>query len=338
MPATLSPLLSRALEQRAALIDQLASESTNAYRLFHGDAEGMPGVVIDRYNDLLLVQSFAQTLTPSHLDAIRQVYQTALPDAVLVYNDRSGAHAQIANPLAESELEAAMAAREVLELGVQYHIQARHGGQAPWLPIATRALRRKVMQESAGKSVLNLFAYTGSAGLAAAKAGARHVINIEQDETSIMVGKEIIRLNSLATRPRFVQSEFYPAVRQYAGIGQPLTVRGKRMPTFTKLEPRQFDLVVLDPPAHAKSLFGVVDLLNDYPSVFKPALLSTVEGGTLLCTHQVASVDGAAWLDQLQRSAIKAGRQVQSYEWISTDADVPDVDGQPVLKTLLLRV
>jgi 23S rRNA (cytosine1962-C5)-methyltransferase len=194
------------------------------------------------------------------------------------------------------------------------------------------------MLEVPGKSLLNLFAYTCGVGIAAAKAGARFVVNVDFADSSILVGKENARLNDLPVRPRFVKSDAFAAMRQYSGIGQPERVRGKRMPPFPKLEAQTFDIVVLDPPRYAKSPFGVVDLVNDYASVFKPALLCASEGGTLICTNNVADVQRDVWLDQLQRSATKAGRPIREMEWIMPEADFPSSDGQPPLKVALLRV
>ena len=101
---------------------------------------------------------------------------------------------------------------------------------------------------------------------------------------------------------------------------------------------QQFDLVFLDPPRYAKSPFGVVDLVSDYPALFKPALLCTAEGGTLVCCNNIAEVDRDAWLDQLQRSARKAGRTVREVEWILPEADFPSLDGRPPLKMVALAV
>jgi 23S rRNA (cytosine1962-C5)-methyltransferase len=194
------------------------------------------------------------------------------------------------------------------------------------------------MQEAPGKSLLNLFAYTCGVGIAAAKAGARFVVNVDFADSSLVVGKENARLNELPVRPRFVKSDAFASMRQYSGIGQPERVRGKPMPPFPKLDALAFDIVVLDPPRYAKSPFGVVDLVNDYASVFKPALLCVAEGGTLICTNNVADVQRDAWLDQLQRSAAKAGRPIRDMEWIMPEADFPSSDGQPPLKIALLRV
>ncbi len=338
MPDSLLPLLAAALEARAELLPRLHAEQTDAYRLFHGSVEGHPGLTIDRYGDLVLVQCFHSPLAADTLAAVQSFYTALLPDLTLVFNDRSHANSRIGNALPADQLEAAMLPREMHEMGITYRIAGRHAGQDPWLFLDLRAARRRVMQEAAGKSLLNLFAYTCGVGIAAAKAGARFVVNVDFADSSLAVGKENARLNDLPVRPRFVKCDAFAAMRQYSGVGQPKRVRGKVMPPFPELEAQTFDLVVLDPPRHAKSPFGVVDLVNDYASVFKPALLCTSAGGTLICTNNVADVQRDAWLDQLQRSASKAGRPIREMEWIMPEADFPSCDGQPPLKIALLRV
>jgi 23S rRNA (cytosine1962-C5)-methyltransferase len=334
----LSGLLAAALDARADLLNRLHAEQTDAYRLFHGSVEGVPGLTVDRYGDLVLVQSFHQPLEPDDLAAIKVFYGEAFPGLELIYNDRSEANSRIRNPLTPQQLVVAQMPRVATELGVSYRIQARHEGHDPWLFLDLRAGRRRVMAEAKDKSLLNLFAYTCGVGIAAAKVGARFVVNVDFAESSLKIGKENARLNELPIRPRFVHSDVFAALRQFSGLGQPEWVRGKRLPPFPKLEPQQFDMVFLDPPRYAKSPFGVVDLVNDYPALFKPALLSTAEGGTLICCNNVAEVERDAWLDQLQRSARKAGREIRETEWIMPEADFPSPDGKPPLKMVLLRV
>ncbi len=338
MPETLTGLLAAALEARTDLLNHLYAEGTDAYRLFHGTVEGRPGLNVDRYGDLLLVQSFHQSLAPEDLAALENFYAKALPELTPIYNDRSRANSRIANELPPQQMQAASLPREVHEIGVTYLVRARHGGQDPWLFLDLRSGRRRVMRDAPGKSLLNLFAYTCGVGIAAAKAGARFVMNVDFAESSLDVGRENARLNDLPIRPRFIKSDAFAALRQLAGIGQPQRVRGKLMPAFPKLEPQQFDLVFLDPPRYAKSPFGVVDLINDYPALFKPALLCTAEGGTLYCCNNVAEVDRDAWLEQLQRSARKAGRPILDFDWILPEADFPSPDGHPPLKMLALAV
>ncbi len=338
MSDRLSGLLARALDARAELLPRLHDEHTNADRLFHGSVEGAPGLTVDRYGDLLLVQSFHQLLTPEDLAELEGFYATALPGLTPIYNDRTQPNSRIRNPLNAAQKVAAHLPRECSEMGVRYPIQARHEGQDPWLFLDRRAARRRLIAEAADKSVLNLFAYTCGVGAAAGKAGARFVVNVDFAESALRVGKDNARLNELPHRPRFIRSDVFPALRQFAGLGQSEVVRRKRLPPFPKLEPQQFDLVFLDPPRYAKSPFGVVDLVNDYPALFKPALLATAEGGALICTNNVAEVAADAWADQLQRSAVKAGRPIREVEWIAPEADFPSPDGNPPLKTVLLRV
>lgn len=335
---TLSVRIAAALQSRAALLSRLHAEQTDAYRLFHGSVEGQPGLTVDRYGDLLLAQSFHSPLQPSQLAELEAFYSHALPDLTLIYNDRSRPNSRICNKLPPELLAAAIKPRLALELGVNYRIQGRHAGQDPWLFLDLRAARRRVMKEIAGKSLLNLFAYTCGVGVAAAKAGASDVMNVDFAESSLAVGKENARLNDLPIQMSFIQSDAFPALRQLSGLGQSRFVRGKQMPQFHKLQKRQFDVVFLDPPRYAKSPFGVVDLINDYPAVFKPALLCAAEGGIVICCNNAAKVPREAWLDQLERSARKAGRPIREVEWIMPESDFPSHDGRPPLKTALLRV
>ncbi|MGL1835030.1 class I SAM-dependent rRNA methyltransferase [Rhodocyclaceae bacterium SMB388] len=331
-------LLEHAFQAREALIVALSAEHTDAYRLFHGSVEGMPGVTVDRYGDLLLVQTFHRPLSDAELAGIEAFYADACPGLSLIWNDRSGSNSRIANPLGSEHLAIAQKPRVFNEIGVRYRFQARHAGQDPWLFLDLRAARRRVIREAAGKSLLNVFAYTCGVGVAAARAGAAYVVNVDFAESSLEVGKDNARLNALPIRLRFVKSDAFAALRQFSGIGQPKVVRGKRMPPFPELAPRRFDLVFVDPPRYAKSAFGVVDLVNDYAAVFKPALLATAEGGTLICCNNVAQVARDAWLDQLMRSARKVGRVVHDVQWIVPEADFPSPDGNPPLKVALLRV
>lgn len=334
----LSPSLERALEARRELIARLEAEQTNAYRLFHGTVEGRPGLTVDHYGNLILVQSFHDTLPASQLAEVEAFYAAAFPGSELIYNDRSPANSRIANAVPPDRKELATTRREFSELGVKYWVQARHDGQDPWLFLDLRAARRRVMAEAEGKSVLNVFAYTCGVGIAAAKAGARHVVNVDFAESSLTVGRDNAKLNDLPVRPRFVKSDAFAAMRQLAGIGQAKMVRGKRMPPFPELAKHRFDLVFMDPPRYSKSPFGVVDLVNDYSALLKPALLCTHEGGTLICCNNVADVERQAWADQIVRSAEKAGRTVREMEWIMPEEDFPTLDGNPPLKVLLLRV
>ena len=334
----LTDLLQAAFDARQPLIERLHAEDTNAYRLFNGSTENRPGLTVDRYGDLLLIQTFHEPLDGHDRVAIERFYAAALPGLIAIYNDRSHANSRISNPLPAEVLAEAQKPREFHEMGIRYVVRARHAGQDPWLFLDMRAGRRRIMQEAPGKSLLNLFAYTCGIGIVAARAGATHVVNVDFAESNLKVGKENSRLNDLPIRQRFVHSDAFAAMRQLAGIGQPKMVRGKHMPAFPKLEKHAFDVVFLDPPRYAKSPFGVVDIVNDYAALMKLALQCTAEGGTLICCNNAAEVAREVWADQLARCAAKIGRTIRDLEWIAPEGDFPSHDGQPPLKIALLRV
>ena len=336
--SALTLALRAALANRQPLIEQLHQQQTDCYRLFHGSQEGAGGLTVDRYGDQILVQSFHQTLSRDELlQLAEQCCKQLDKQFLLVYNDRSQGNSRIdrSDPIYAAE-PAALEDLVGREWGLNYRVRGRHAGQDPLLFLDLRNARGWIKQHSAGKSVLNLFAYTCGVGLAAAAGGAREVVNLDFAEGNLAVGKENGLLNPTLTPMQFVQSDYFPAIRQLAGL--PIAQRrGQKLPSYIRMAQRQFDLVFLDPPAWAKSAFGTVDLLRDYQSLLKPAILATAEDGVLVCCNNLAKVSLADWREQVLRCATKLGRPVREWQQIEPAADFPSSDGQPPLKTLVLR-
>ena len=334
----LEDVLRSALTRRSALVHRLEAEQTNCYRMLHGTQEGVPGVTLDRYGDLALLQSFHAPVADEAVAVVRRVLDEVVPELDLVYNDRSAPGSRVRNRRLGAARVAAESDRIVCEHGVRFHVKARHRGHDPWLFLDLRTTRRAVMDEAKGKSVLNLFAYTCGVGVAAAAAGARRILNVDFAESSLAVGTANAALNGVTGRTTELVSDVFPAVRQLAGIRQPSIVRGRRLPRFPRLEPETFDVVFLDPPTLAKSPFGVVDLVRDYQSLLKPALGTVTAGGVLYCTCHVASVDEKDWQIQLQRCAAKHGRPIRSLDVIRPGEDFPSLDARPPLKVARLAL
>jgi len=337
--SSLNQALRAALDHRQDLLVELHQQGTDCYRLFHGSQEGAGGLTIDRYGPQLLVQSFHQTL---ERDALLQLHETVQQqlglDTLLVYNDRSRGNSRI-----DREDSVYRAEEEALkdlvghEWGLNYRVRGRHAGQDPLLFLDLRNARGWVKAHSAGKSVLNLFAYTCGVGLSAAAGGAREVCNLDFAEGNLAVGRENGQLNPQLPAMQFVQSDYFPAIRQLAGL--PISQRrGQKLPSYPRLEQRQYDLVLLDPPAWAKSAFGTVDLLRDYQSLLKPALLATADNGVLICCNNLAKVTLDDWREQVLRCAEKAGRPVREWQVLTPARDFPSKDQQPPLKTLILHL
>lgn len=337
MPS-LNQALRAALAVRRDLLTDLHAQGTDCYRLFHGSQEGEPGLTLDRYGPQLLVQSFHQPLDQARLPELEAIVAEFLGDKLLlVYNDRSGGNSRI-DRSATSHRADAEALDDLVghEWGLNYRVRGRHAGQDPLLFLDLRNARGWVKANSAGRSVLNLFAYTCGVGLCAAAGGAREVWNLDFAEGNLAVGRENAALNPDLAPMRFIQSDYFPAIRQLAGL--PISRRhGQRLPSYPHLDERRFDLVFLDPPAWAKSAFGTVDLLRDYQSLLKPALLATADDGVLVCCNNLAKVPLAEWCEQVLRCAAKQGRTAREWEVLAPAADFPSQDGKPPLKTLVLR-
>jgi len=337
------PSLEQALRaahlSRETLLAELHDQATDCYRLFHGSQEGAPGLTVDRYGPLLLVQSFHKPLERDALLALHEQTCTALGTRLsLVYNDRSQGNSRIdrSDPVYRADT-AALDDLIGQEWGLNYRVRARHSGQDPLLFLDLRNVRGWIKANSAGKSVLNLFAYTCGVGLCAAAGGAHEVCNLDFAESNLAVGRENGALNPELAPMQFIQSDYFPAIRQLADMPIPQR-RGRSLPDYPRLSPKQFDLVFLDPPAWSKSAFGTVDLLRDYQSLLKPALLATAENGVLICCNNLAKVDPADWRDQVLRCATKAGRPVRDCQVLPPAADFPSADGKPPLKVLMLRL
>ncbi|WP_175651990.1 class I SAM-dependent rRNA methyltransferase [Pseudomonas sp. Marseille-P9899] len=337
--SSLNQALRAALDSRQPLLAELHAQGTDCYRLFHGSQEGVPGLTADRYGPQLMVQSFHQTLErDALLDLHASIEQSVGQPLQLVYNDRSRGNSRIdRQDTVYQATEEALADTVGHEWGLNYRVRGRHAGQDPLLFLDLRNARGWVKQHSAGKSVLNLFSYTCGVGLSAAAGGASEVCNLDFAEGNLAVGRENGALNPQLAPMDFIQSDYFPAIRQLAGL--PISQRrGQKLPSYVRLEARQFDLVFLDPPAWAKSAFGTVDLLRDYQSLLKPALLTTAEDGVLICNNNLARVDMDDWREQVLRCAEKAGRPVREWQVISPAADFPSQDGRPPLKTLVLHL
>lgn len=328
------PLVRPAIARRAPLLALLHQRRTDCYRLLHGAVEGAPGLAIDRYGPVLLVQTWRDPLpddTPDRLldEAQRGLSELGLsaPERV-VWNHRPRDEPAAWPPDAEPVWG--------LEDGLQFDVRPRHRGRDPLLFLDLRAGRRWVRGAASGRSVLNLFAYTCGVGVAAAAGGASAVWNVDFARSALEFGRANAQANGQQDQ-RFIEEDVFPVVRQLAGLPMRDRRGGHRRP-HAHFPARQFDLVVLDPPRWATSAFGTVDLVRDYPSLLKPALLATASGGALLLTNNVASVEREAWQELCLRSSRKAGRPIEHWEWLAPEADFPSPDDRPPLKMAVATV
>jgi 23S rRNA (cytosine1962-C5)-methyltransferase len=323
-------LLEAALARRTDLLSRLHAESTDCYRLFHGIAEGRPGLAVDRYGPILLFQTWREPLSDGDIEDWQRIVEGELGAALQpVWNHRNPKDPSPASRFHLPELPESCIGRE---LSIFYEVRPRRRGHDPLLFLDLRAGRRRILSAAGGKSVLNLFAYTCGMGLAAAAAGASEIWNVDFSRSALAVGRRNLALNGVpSATTRMLHEDVLPVVRQIASL--PVSRRrGERVRTFTSVSARSFDIVVLDPPRWSKGPFGAVDVVRDYPALFKPVLLATAPGGRVLATNHAPEISSEDWLRVLRRTGEKCGRPLDAIELIAPEEDFPSLDGVPPLK------
>lgn len=324
--------ISQALNIRSSFLLAMAANKTNCYRLFHGSVEGAMGLTIDRYGLNLLIQSFHVPLENDLLRKITDFYLLALPDLKHVFShDRSKGTKQ-----ARQCIYGDFSSSNVTESGIQYYCDMEHAGQDPLLFLDFRHARDLIGQLAKDKTVLNTFSFSCGIGISAMANGARQVCNVDFASSALLAGEKSLNLNGLnRDHCKFIHEDYFLATRQMAGLSVPVR-RGRGVKGLQRYAKQSFDLVVLDPPRWAKSKYGTVDLVRDYNSVLKPALLATKDTGQLFCTNNVAQVDREQWLEGVVRCCEKNKRSISDLQLIDVGEDFPSFDNKHPLKQALI--
>lgn len=276
----LKDFLPRAFEARQNLVAGLdpRSEHHAALRLFNGFTEGQPGFAADLYGRTLVLFDYAQEgdSLQSEIKTVLQFYHSTLPwlSCVLLKHRRKDRSTTL--------LEGSQPDTWVQEYGVRYALNlALH--QDATLYLDTRLLRRWAIDNLAGKSVLNTFAYTGSLGAAARNGGTRSVIQTDLDRSFLGIGQQTFALNGWETNPGdFIAGDFFTVI---AGL---------------KRQERLFDCIFLDPPFFSETRRGRVDLNAEYSRLLNKVRPLVAHNGWLVAVNNALFVSGEKFMEVLQ--------------------------------------
>ena len=302
------PGLWRARLARAARLRRELVTDTDAYRLVHGENDFLPGVVVDVYGVFAVVKLYSAAWTP-HRGALVDAIREAVPALRGIFGrdevgreDDEGEGGDGGRPLwgeAPPELV------QIREGGVSLWVDLRRG-QKTGLFLDQRENRAALRRYARGRAVLNCFCFTGGFSVHAAVGGAGRVTSVDIDADAIRLARENFTLNGLDPGAHeFRIGDVFPLLQAF------------------KAEGRRFDLVILDPPAFAKSQAKVPAALAGYASLNRAALQLVRPGGFLATASCSARVSAEAFTGAVAEAAGKLGLSLQLVEERHQPADHP---------------
>ncbi|MBL8264356.1 MAG: class I SAM-dependent rRNA methyltransferase [Xanthomonadaceae bacterium] len=296
-------------------------EVSDAWRVVHSEGDGLSGLVVDRYGDLLVVEYFSAGMF-RHREWIYAALRELFPGCR--FHAFADEHVQKQESFDFRGSEPA-APSIITEYGVKFRADPA-GAHKTGFFADQRDNREWLSRQCAGKRVLDLCCNTGGFGVYAAARGATEVVGIDIDEAVIEIAKGNVKLNmpfESGVRPRFVQADIFPWLRDAANSGE------------------QYDVVILDPAKMTRDREQVIPALKKYLDMNKLAMGVVKPGGLFATFSCTGLVSEEQFLDMLRRAAFYAGRTVQVLKVAGAGADHPwltDVQESRYLKAAFCRV
>lgn len=318
-------MIGRALEVRRA-VRLTGSETTTCYRLVHGEGDGLPGLVIDYYDGVCVLQAHSVGMFRAKkqiCEALKAVYGDSLK---AVYDKSSGTAPYKAGlELVDGYLYRAYGFSDdeqtVLENGHKFIVNWTEGQKTGFF-LDQRENRALVGKYSQGRNVLNLFCYTGGFSIYALAAGAEHVDSVDSSAKAMMMVDRNVALNGFD--PSRHTSYCADAIE------------------FLKKAPEdRYDLIIVDPPAFAKHRGVLKNALRAYQRLNAAAIAKVAPGGLVFTYSCSQVVDKEAFALAVFSAAASVGRSVRILDRLNQPADhsvnIYHPEGE-YLKGLLLYV
>lgn len=276
---------------------------SNAFRLIHGEGDELPGLIADFYNGVLVLQAHSIGMHRSLKDIATAVTEVSKGAIHSIY-DKSSECLPTAYATVQDNQWLLGESKDIIihESGVQYHVDVVKGQKTGFF-LDQRDNRNLLASYAKGKSVLNTFCYSGGFSLAAALAGATQVDSVDVSGAAI----ELTNRNSILNK---VSDELHRALKQDV------------MP-FLRDCNQQYDIVVLDPPAFAKSVSKRHNAVQGYKRLNVLGMQQVKPGGLLFTFSCSQVVDAPLFLNTITAAAIECGRPAKVIHRLSQPADHP---------------
>jgi 23S rRNA (cytosine1962-C5)-methyltransferase len=297
----------------------LPSHETTGFRLVNAEGDGLPGLVVDVYGDVVAVQLGTIGLKQREALVHEALWALAAPRAIVDRTSAQSARLEGFEPSSGVVRGESVQALEFVERGLKFRIPIEMG-QKTGFYFDQRPLRARVEQLADGKRVLDAYAFVGAFGIAAARGGAREVVAIDESAFAVEIGAECAALNGLGDRVKFVKGDARRALADAKG---------------------SFDLVIVDPPPLARTRGAREQALPAYARLAENGCRATMPGGLLVLCSCSAAVDLAALTRALAMGATRANMQATVLErrFQGADHPVPAAFGEGLyLKSLIARV
>lgn len=289
-----------ALRQRAGVI----SAETNAFRLIHGEGDGLPGLIVDYYEGIAVMQAHSIGMHTDRMK-IAEALQHVLNEKLnaVYYKSKATLPGKLRDAQHDGYLSGMSAVPHViLEHGNKFYVDWEEGQKTGFF-LDQRENRKLLGEFSAGKKVLNTFCYTGGFSIYSLKGGAEFVHSVDASEKAVELTRKNIELNGFngMTNSCFAVDTF----------------------GFLKDKKDVFDLIILDPPAFAKHRDARHQAVKGYQRLNSEAMKVIKPGGILFTFSCSQVVDRQLFYDTVSSSAILAGRDVKVLHQLTQPPDHP---------------
>lgn len=312
--------LQKALELRR-MLGLVDNALTNAYRLVHGEGDGLPGLVVDVYGTTAVLQAQSAGMYQRREELAKLLIELMEGRITAVYDKSAEALGRMDHAAgSDAYLIGTQGENTVLENGARFQVDWVKGQKTGFF-LDQRDARQLLGGYAKGKRVLNTFSYSGGFSVFALKAGALAVVSVDSSKIAIALCDHNVALNGFANAHESVCLD----AKKYLEI----------------LQGNEFDIIVLDPPAFAKNYHNRHKGLQGYKYINYEAIRKIAPGGLLFTFSCSQAVDAAAFQGIVMAAAIEAGRKVQLLHHLSQPADHPVSMFHPegaYLKGLVLRV
>ncbi len=295
------------------LREPLTYQSTNGYRLVHGENDGLPGLIVDRYADTLVIKIYSPAWVPHLKEFCSALSQTNPTQRLMLRLSRSlNKQSRFLYGLEDGMTLAGLPLEGLIlfqENGLTFECDPIHGQKTGFF-LDQRENRARVEKLSQGKSVLNVFAYTGGFSVYAARGGAKQIISVDLSAPAIQ-----------AAFHNFAHNQHIPAVK--SALHE--TIADDAFDVLTRMESqkRLFDLVIIDPPMFAQNQSQIAAGLSAYRKLTRLGLGVLRSGGTLVQASCSSRIDAETFFDTIHQSARESSRRLIEIERTGHALDHP---------------